>query len=72
MSNNFIETCTIGLVVVVVWAAVSLILGLPVMWLWNWLMPAIFGIKTITWIQAVGLSFLCSLLFKGGSTTIKK
>ena len=34
------------------------------MWLWNWLMPAIFGLPVITFWQAVGLLVLSHLLFK--------
>jgi len=41
----------------------AIILGLPLMLLWNWLMPTIFGFKMITFWQAVGLSFLSNLLF---------
>jgi len=42
----------------------DLILTLPVMWLWNWLMPTIFGLPTISFWQAFGLSVLCSLLLQ--------
>lgn len=38
--------------------------GWVVMLLWNWLMPAIFGLKTLTYWQAWGLLVLCSILFK--------
>jgi len=31
--------------------------------LWNWLMPDIFGLKTISILQAVGLIFLAKILF---------
>lgn len=34
------------------------------MWLWNWLMPTIFGITTITYIQGWGISFLSGMLFR--------
>ena len=44
--------------------------GLFVMWLWNWLMPVIFGLGAITYWQGWGISFLCGLLFKG-TTTVK-
>ena len=57
---------TIGPVAVVVGLIiiVSLVYALPVMWLWDWLMPTIFGLKEITVFQAWGLSALCGLLFK--------
>jgi len=46
-------------------AAIGFCLGLVVMVLWNWLMPALFGLPVITYWQAVGLFVLCHLLFKG-------
>jgi len=33
--------------------------------LWNWLMPEIFGWRTITFRQALGLLVLCRILFGG-------
>lgn len=36
----------------------------PTMWLWNWLMPDIFGLKTINEWQALGLLALSSILLK--------
>ena len=42
----------------------SLVLSLPVMWLWDWIMPELFGLKEITWLQAWGLNFLCGILFR--------
>jgi hypothetical protein len=41
-----------------------LILGLPLMLLWNWLMPIIFDLPTLTFWQAVGLNLLSSILFR--------
>jgi len=35
------------------------------MWLWNWLMPAIFKLPVISFWQAVGILVLSHLLFKG-------
>jgi len=49
----------------------ALIASLPVMWLWDWLMPEIFGLKEITWLQALGISVLCSLLFKSSTSNSK-
>jgi hypothetical protein len=46
-------------------ALFALLLGVVVQWLWNWLMPAIFGLKPITFWQAVGLLFLAKLFFGG-------
>jgi len=43
---------------------VVILLTFPVMWLWNWLMPMIFGLMKLTFGQTLGLSLLCTFLFK--------
>lgn len=40
-------------------------LGAAVMLLWNGLLPEILGLKSITYVQALGLLVLCRLLFSG-------
>jgi len=42
---------------------IAMILGVPLMLLWNWLMPTLFGLPTITFWQAIGLNFLSAILF---------
>lgn len=49
---------------VIIAAGMALILGFVVMWLWNWLMPTIFGLTKITFWQAWGLVVLSHILFK--------
>ena len=39
--------------------------GEIVMQLWNWLLPAIFGWRPITFWQALGILALCRILFGG-------
>src|SRR5207248_8766308 len=39
--------------------------GEIVLQLWNWLLPALFGWREITFWQAVGLLALCRILFGG-------
>lgn len=46
----------------------SLLFAIPTMLLWNWLMPAIFGLTKITFWQAFGINFLSGLLFKSSSS----
>jgi hypothetical protein len=46
-------------------ALFALVLGIVAQMLWNWLMPDIFGLKEISYWQAVGLLFLGRLLFGG-------
>lgn len=49
---------------IAIFIVASAFLSLPVMLLWDWLMPTIFGLKEITWVQAWGLMVLCAFLFK--------
>jgi hypothetical protein len=66
MKNNFEAfLALLGLIAIVI-----VLLGYPLMLLWNWLMPIIFGLPEITFWQAIGLNLLSTILFK--STTIKK
>ena len=41
------------------------IVGQVVLHLWNWLLPALFGCRQITFWQALGLLVLCRILFGG-------
>ena len=43
----------------------AILFGFVIMWLWNWLMPEIFGLTTLTYWQAVGLFILLKLLLGG-------
>ena len=43
---------------------IAILLSFPTMWLWNWLMPIIFGLVKINIWQALGINILTSLLFK--------
>ena len=54
--------CLMVLIIMVLWAFV---MALPTMWLWNWLMPMLFKLPTVTWTQALGINLLCGFLFKG-------
>ena len=41
-----------------------ILLGGPLMVLWNWVMPTIFELPEITFWQACGLQLLATILFK--------
>lgn len=45
----------------------SIIFAFPLMWLWNWLMPTLFKVPEITFLQAIGLNILSNMLFKSSS-----
>jgi len=55
----------VGLVIagVLAAAAFALAFGWFVMLLWNWLMPAVFGLGAITYWQAFGIVVLAKLIF---------
>jgi hypothetical protein len=52
----------IGIMAVILVATVA---GTLVSWLWNWLMPELFGLPRVTFWQALGLLALCRILFGG-------
>ncbi|WP_045473091.1 hypothetical protein [Winogradskyella sp. PG-2] len=43
----------------------AILFGFVIMWLWNWLMPMIFGLTTLTYWQAVGVFILFKILLGG-------
>jgi hypothetical protein len=59
--KNIIESIAtfLGLIAILI-----VILGYPVMLLWNWLIPELFGLSEITFWQAIGLNILCTILFR--------
>jgi hypothetical protein len=67
MKSSFEATAMfLGMIAIVV-----VILGYPLMLLWNWLMPTIFGLPEITLWQSLGLNLLSTILFKS-PPSIKK
>ena len=46
-------------------ALAATVFSFVVMWLWNWLVPAIFGLHAISFWQALGLLVLSKILFSG-------
>ena len=62
--------------VFVAFAGIILLMGLlwaiPTMLLWDWLMPELFGLSTITIWQAWGLNILTGIFFKSKPNTTNK
>ncbi|MBI5077109.1 hypothetical protein HZB94_01890 [Candidatus Falkowbacteria bacterium] len=67
MLQKLVLAIVAGIFFLVMMFIFGLITAVPVYFLWNWLMPALFNIKTITFLQAWGISFLASILFKSSS-----
>ena len=59
-------------IVISVSVAIGLVLAIPVFFLWNWLMPVIFGLTKISMLQAFGLCVLSRFLFGTGQPTAKQ
>ncbi len=51
-----------GIIAVV---GLAILFGFIIMWLWNWLMPELFGFAAITYWQAVGIFILFKILLGG-------
>jgi hypothetical protein len=62
---RIIRLIELGIAGVVLAGLFALVLGVVVQWLWNWLIPDIFGLHPISYWQAFGLLFLAKLLFGG-------
>lgn len=52
-------------------AVLGLVTAIPIYYLWNWLMPKIFGLTVITYWEAWGLYFLAAIIFKSSSSSSK-
>lgn len=53
-------------------ALIAVLLALPIMLCWNFLMPAVFGLPKITFVQALVMNVLSALLFKSGAEVKSK
>ncbi len=62
MRKKLIVLAPLGILAFAAFVALG---GLIVEWLWNWLVPSIFGWCQITFWQGIGLLALCRVLFGG-------
>lgn len=46
----------------------ALLMAYPTMWAWNYVMPYLFGLKTLSFWQAFSINFLANMLFKSSNT----
>jgi hypothetical protein len=54
-------------VITIIWFA--LVYTLPVWFLWNWLIPRIFGSPKLSILQSLGILLLTGFLFRGSYNT---
>ncbi|WP_203257970.1 hypothetical protein [Hyunsoonleella ulvae] len=50
----------------------AILFGFVLMWLWNWLMPELFGLPKVTYWQAAGLFILFKVLIGGCGSSSRK
>ena len=63
IAHGIARGIAIGIALAIGFVLFILFGGLVVQWLWNWLLPDIFGLRQITFWQALGLLALCRILF---------
>lgn len=72
--ETFVKIVGATILILVAIIVLSAIISLPVMLLWNWLVPVIVPggaiAGDITWLQAWGLLVFFGLLFKGSSASV--
>ncbi|WP_024771444.1 hypothetical protein [Aquimarina macrocephali] len=77
-THKFRKKSPIEIVGIIIFGAIAItglaiLFGFVIMWLWNWLMPEIFGLTTLTYWQAVGVFILLKIFLGGcGSGSGKK
>lgn len=69
--DDLIELGAGCVAVIIAWAIIAVVIGFPIKWLWNWLMPNLFGLPEISFWMALGIALLISILF-GGIIKINK
>lgn len=62
---NKYEKIGVWFTAVLIIASLSLIIAFPIKWLWNGVMPDLFGLPEITFWKACGLYLLWHLLLRG-------
>jgi hypothetical protein len=66
MASRWVQRIVKGLIFAIIFLGIFAAgFGAAVLHLWNWLMPALFGLHTITYWQAVRLLGLSWILFQG-------
>lgn len=63
---NVIQAVAVAFVTIIV---IATIMVLPTMFLWNYLMPDLFNLPTIGFLQAWGINILSGILFRSGDSS---
>jgi len=72
METNIVGVI-IGLIVgLAIGVIVISIITLIFRWLWNTTMPEVFGVKSLTFVQALKIMLISTILFGGGTTVMQE
>lgn len=69
--DDFLKILAVVSAIIAIILVFAVLLAIPTMLLWNILMPGLFGLKTISIWQAIGLNLLCGILFKSNVNASK-
>jgi hypothetical protein len=69
--ETFLKLIGVAVLAILFIGIIAIMLSIPVWLLWNWVAVAVLGLKHITLWEALGLTLLCSILFKSSSTSSK-
>ncbi len=64
-SKSPIEIVGAILFFIIIGTGLAVLFGFIIMWLWNWLMPELFNLPTVSYWQGVGLFILFKILLGG-------
>lgn len=69
MKNEVFRLIGSSVVFIGIVVLIAVLMAVPLMLLWNWLFPPIFGICKIGFWQALGLNVMSAILFKNTSSS---
>lgn len=67
IAHGVAKGIALGITAALAFAVFIVLGGVVVQWLWNWLVPDIFGLRQLKFWEALGLLALCRILFGGFS-----
>ena len=65
ISHSIAERIAIGIALFLAFLIFIVLGSLVVQFLWNWLVPDIFGLRRVTWLESLGLLTLSRIMFGG-------
>lgn len=70
--EKFLTVVVVSIAAIATVMLLAFVTGLIVMLLWNWIMPIVFGLTKITYLQGWGIAALTGILFNRLSVKSEK